>query len=223
VSERLRIKKFFSELGFRIYHTSVSPIYVSFKEKPEYNILDNTIRLINLSAYSYLSFAEKKQRLDDELITGQYKYHERKKEKFEKKNGLYKKVRGFLFLLFITAVTLHFFHVSNEFFLEHGVHLTSWEPPLFHYKLFEEVILFLSIFIPATIAASEALKYLYEWEKIITLSAAMAGYFKERSKKLEHTHTEDDLEVFLNSINKDMLIENLDWEKYMHDKNEVPT
>lgn len=223
ISERLRIKKFFAELGLRIYHTSVSPIYFSFKEKPEYSILDNTIRLTNLSAYSYLSFVEKKRRLESELIIDQYEYHEHKKEKYEKKNELYKNVRQVLFLVFACAVTLHFAHVTNDFFLHHGVRLTTWEFPLFHVHLFEEIIVLLSIFIPATIAASEALKYLYEWEKIITLSSAMANYFKERAKKLEHVHTEAELEVFINGINKDMLIENLDWEKYMHDKNEVPT
>ena len=223
IGERLRMKKFFAELGMRIYHTSVSPIYFSFKERPEYNILDNTIRLINLSAYSYLPFEEKKQRLEFELLLDQFTYHERKKKKFEKKNNLYKNIRQLLFIVLVSAIVLHFMHVANEFFVHHSIRLTSWEPPLFHSELFEEVILFLSIFIPATIAASEALKYLYEWEKIITLSSAMANYFKERSKKLAHIHTEDELEQFINGINKDMLIENLDWEKYMHDKNEVPT
>ena len=144
-------------------------------------------------------------------------------EKYEKRSEQYKKVRGLLFLLFVCAVVLHYSSVSNEFFLERGFHLTSWSPAIFHYDLFEELVLFTSIFIPATIAACEALKYLYEWEKIITLSAAMARYFKAKSKELANTHTEEDLEIFLNSINKDMLIENLDWEKYMRDKNEMPT
>jgi len=222
VSERLRIKKFFSELGLRIYHITISPIYFAFNGKPEYDILDSTIRLINLSTYSYLPFEAKKQKLDDELIRGQHKYHKGKKEKYEKKNALYKKVRSLLFLLLLLAIILHFLHISNEFFLDEGIRLTTWEFPLFHYKLFEEIILFMSIFIPATIAACEALKYLYEWEKIITVSAAMENYFRDESKKLADMHTEQDLEVFLNSINKDMLIENLDWEKHMHDKNEVP-
>ncbi|MCD6010508.1 MAG: hypothetical protein K0Q79_370 [Flavipsychrobacter sp.] len=212
VSERLRIKKFFAELGLRIYHTSVSPIYFSFKEKPEYHILDNTIKLINLSAWSYLPFKEKKKRLQEELLVDQHKYHERKMEKFEKKNNLYKKVREILFIMVALAVTLHFLH---------ALHL--WDPAFFHAAWFEPVIIFICMFFPATIAAAEALKYLYEWEKIITLAAAMSGYFKEREKKLAHVHTEEELEVFLNGINKDMLIENLDWEKYMHDKNEVPT
>jgi hypothetical protein len=223
VSERLRIKKFFAELGLRIYHVTVSPIYFSLSAKPEYNILDNTIRLINLSAYSHIPFEARKKRLETELLTDQYKYHERKREKFEKKNDLYKNVRKFLFLVFVSAVVLHFAHVCNEFFLHHGVSITSWEPGLFHSELVEELVLFCSIFIPATIAACEALKYLYEWEKIITLSSSMARYFREESKRLAHIQNEEELEVFLNDINKDMLIENLDWEKYMHDKNEMPT
>jgi len=223
ISERLRIKRFFAELGFRIYHTPVSPIYLSFNEKPEFNILDNTIKLINLSAYSYLPFETKKQKLEQELIIDQRDYHEYKKAKFEKRNRLYKKVRKFLFLLFIAAVTLHFAHVSNEYFVEMGIRVSDWDPPLFHSIVFEEVILFLSIFIPATIAACEALKYLYEWEKIISLSAAMAGYFGEKSKKLKNINSESHLEELLNAINSDMLVENLDWEKYMQDKSEVPT
>lgn len=221
VSERLRIKKFFAELGLRIYHTSVSPIYFSFKEKPEYHILDNTIKLINLSAWSYLPFSEKKSRLQEELLIDQHRYHERKMEKFEKKNNLYKKVRELLFISVALAVTLHFLHAANDLLLHSG--LTTWDPALFHAHWFEQSIIFVCIFFPATIAAAEALKYLYEWEKIITLASAMSAYFKEREKKLSHIHTEEELEIFLNGINKDMLIENLDWEKYMHDKNEVPT
>ncbi len=222
VSERLRIKKFFAELGLRIYEITVSPIYFSFKEKPEYSILDNTIRLINLSAWSYLSFDEKKRRLETELIVDQYKYHDRKKEKFEQRNTLYQNVRKVLFLLFAGAVIGHFAHITNEFFLHHGLAITSWEPPIFHFKLFEEIVILFSILVPAVIAACEALKHLYEWEKIITLSAAMANYFREREKELKKVQTEEELEQFINGINKDMLIENLDWEKYMHDKNEVP-
>lgn len=223
ISERLRIKKYFARFGFRIHQTAVSPIYFSFKEKPEFSILDNTIRLINLSAWSGLSFEEKKKRLESELILDQLKYHERKKEKFERKNRLYKNIRLFSLGLFTTAVTLHFAHVANEFFLHHGVQISSWDPPLFHSPLFSDVLIFLSMFIPATIAAAEALKYLYEWEKIITLSSAMANYFEERAKLLNKIQNDEGLELFLNDINKDMLIENLDWEKYMHDKNEVPT
>ena len=223
VSERLRIKNYFARLGLRIYETVISPIYASLKEKPEYNILDTTIRLINLSAYSYLSFEKKKHYLETELITDQYKYHERKKEKYERKNSLYKKVRGMLILLFLCAVSLHYINVSNEFFLEQGFHLSSYYPDFFHHELFEDIIIFISIFIPATIAACEALKYVYEWEKIINLSAAMAAYFRAKSVELKDTHTEEDLELFLNGINKDMLIENLDWEKYMQDKQEMPT
>lgn len=170
-----------------------------------------------------MSFEEKKKRLESELILDQLKYHERKKEKFERKNRLYKNIRLFSLGLFTTAVTLHFAHVANEFFLHHGVQISSWDPPLFHSPLFSDVLIFLSMFIPATIAAAEALKYLYEWEKIITLSSAMANYFEERAKLLNKIQKDEGLELFLNDINKDMLIENLDWEKYMHDKNEVPT
>lgn len=223
VGERLRIKKFFAELGMKIFHVSVSPIYFSLKEKPEYHILDNTIRLINLSAWSNMPFDEKKKRLNDELIQDQYHYHERKMEKFEKKNHLYQKVRHGLFLLVVAAVTLHFLHAANNFLLHQHLQVTAWEPPMFHSHWFEQVIIFICVFIPAAIAAAEALKYLYEWEKIITLSSAMSNYFKDRGKKLANVKTEADLEIFLNGINKDMLIETLDWEKYMHDKNEVPT
>jgi hypothetical protein len=223
ISERLRIKRFFSELGFYIYPTAVSPIYFSLKEKPEFSILDNTIRLINLSAYSYIPFEKKKQRLQSELIAKQHTYHKRKKEKYEKRNNIYKKVRKFLFFLFVIAVSIHYFEVADEYFTESKIHQSSFLPHLFHAELFEDIVLFLSLFIPAAIAASEALKYLYEWEKIITLSAAMSEYFKQESKKLKNTATDQELEMFLNAISRDMLIENLDWEKYMHDKNEVPT
>ena len=220
ISERLRIKRFFAELGFRLYNTAVSPIYFSFKEKPEFNILDNTIRLVNLSAYSYLSFEKKKKRLESELIVDQYKYHERKKEKFEARNDLYKKIRTFLFVLFISGVTVGYVHAFAEHF---GIEIKVLSEGALRFEMLEHSLLFLSLFVPATIAACEALKYLYEWEKIITLSAAMAAYFREQEVKLKQVHTEAGLEAFINGINRDMLIENLDWEKYMHDKNEVPT
>jgi len=214
VAERLRIKNYFSKLGFHIYEVPVSPIYASLKAKPEYRILDHTIKLINISAYSYLSFDKKKHYLETELIQDQHKYHERKKEKFEKKAKLYNQVRIGLLLLFVCAVLTHYVNISFEFYTHH---------PLVHNMLFEECIIFISLFIPATVAACEALKYLYEWEKIIVLSESMADYFKEKSHELKHTNTEKELEIFLNEINKDMLIENLDWEKYMHDKHEMPT
>jgi hypothetical protein len=216
ISERLRIKKYFAELGFRIYKASVSPIYFSLNEKPEFRILDNTIRLINLSAYSYMPFEKKKKKLLDELIVIQCRYHEQKKLKFEQRNRLYKKVRTFLFLLFVAGVVTSYAHVVHEFF-----GLAEDEGGI--YAQWSEFILFLSIFIPATIAACEALKYLYEWEKIITLSSAMANYFRGLKNTLSEVATDTQLEQFLNNINRDMLVENLDWEKYMHDKNEVPT
>ncbi len=223
IAERLRIKRFFSELGFRLYSTSVSPIYFSFNQKPEFDILDSTIRLINISGYSSLSFEEKRDHIESKLIMDQYKYHERKKEKFIKRNNQYKNIRQFLFLLFIAAVGLHYFEVANIFCLSHGIQVSSYCPHIFHIGLFEDVLLFLVLFIPPTIAACEALKYLYEWEKIINLSIAMSVYFRDKEKKLKATRTDQDLEILLNTINRDMLTENLDWEKYMQDKNEVPT
>jgi hypothetical protein len=223
ISERLRIKRFFCEFGFRIYAVSVSPIYFSFKEKPEYNILDSAIKSINLSAYTDAPFEQKKQRLLSELIIDQEKYHERKKEKFEKRNNLYKQLRKYMIFAFIIATFVHYFDVANTYFLHIGVHASSYYPSLLHNEFFENTLLFLTVFVPPMIAASEALKYLYEWEKIITISASMAEYFRKRAARLKHVHSEAELEAFLNSINKDMLIENLDWEKYMQDKNDVPT
>lgn len=222
VSERLRIKRFFSELGFLIYDIKVSPIYFAIKEKPEYNILDNTIQLINLSAYSHWSFEKKKKHLEKELIIDQYKYHERKKEKFEKRNSLYKRIRKYLFLLLVVNCLLHYAHVFNDFFLHEGIQLSSTEPAFFHIPHLEENMVFISLLIPSIVAACEALKYLYEWEKIITQSGSMSTYFREKEKRLKHIHSEIELQDFLNAINADMLIENLDWEKYMQDKSEVP-
>ena len=223
VSERLRIKRFFSELGFLIFKAKVSPIYMSIQEKPEYSILDETISLINLCAYSYWPFEQKKQHLEKELIMDQYKYHERKKEKFEKRNHQYKVVRKYLFLSVVVAYFLGYMLVANEFFLHHGIQVSEHELILAEVPYLSEMIKFIFLFVPSVIATCEALKYLYEWEKIIAQSASMATYFHEKEKELKTITTDTELEIFLNDINRDMLIENLDWEKYMKDKSEVPT
>ncbi|MCW3122008.1 MAG: hypothetical protein JWQ38_1500 [Flavipsychrobacter sp.] len=223
ISERLRIKRFFCELGFKIYDTIVSPIYFTLKENPEFLILDNTIKLINLSAWSYWSFEKKKRYLEDELILNQQHYHERKKAKFIKRNELYKRIRSGMFIAVVICLFVHYFKIANQYFLHIGIHVSDYAPAFLETHLFEEITLFIFLFLPSTIAACEALKYLYEWEKIINLSAAMSEYFKGKANKLKDIFTESELEDFMNSINRDMLIENLDWEKYMHDKDEVPT
>ena len=223
ISERLRIKRFFCELGFKIYDTVVSPIYFSLKENPEFLILDNTIKLINLSAWSYWSFEKKKHYLETELILNQQHYHERKKAKFIKRNDLYKRIRSGMFIAVVLCLFLHYFKIANEYFLHIGVHVSDYAPAFFETHIFEEITLFIFLFLPSTIAACEALKYLYEWEKIITLSAAMSDYFRGKASQLKGVTKETELEDFLNAINRDMLVENLDWEKYMHDKDEVPT
>jgi hypothetical protein len=223
VSERLRMKRFFAELGLRIYKISLSPIHDPLDGRPNFLVLDNTRKLINLSAFSYLRFQTKKENFLSKLIVDQYNYHNRKKEKFEHRNGIYKQFRKYLFLTFVLSVTIHFFNSANEFLLHHGFHLTNFYPGIFHSELFEEILLFLTLYIPPTIAACEALKYLYEWEKIIANSTAMSAYFKKMEVELKKIETEEALESFINSINKDMLIENLEWEKYMEYKNEVPT
>ena len=222
ISERLRIKRFFCELGCHIYDTVVSPIYFSLKENPEFVILDNTIKLINLSAWSNWTLERKKEYLEAELILNQKHYHDRKKLKFRKRNELYKKVRGFMFLAVAGSISLHYLKVANHYLLHQHVHLSSFWPSFFESPAFEPVTLFISLFLPPAIAACEALKYLYEWEKIITLSEAMHEYFGKKSALLKKIKTDKELEDFLNDINRDMLVENLDWEKYMHDKNEVP-
>ncbi len=226
IAERLRIKRFFCELGYRLYDTVVSPIYFSFKEHPEFAILDSTVKLINLSAYSYWPFEKKKQHLETHLILDQQHYHERKMEKFEKKNKQHKAVRSFFFYILACTVATSYFIELAEYLLHHNIHI----PDAIHHiledhhtvEVIKHVLLFIFLFFPVVIAALEALKYLYEWEKIINLSSSMSQYFEKRAEQLEHIKTDKDLEEYLNAINRDMLIENLDWEKYMHDKNEVP-
>jgi|GEM_PF-6872501 len=221
ISERLRIKRYFCELGFKIYDTVVSPIYFSLKANPEFLILDNTIKLINLSAWSYWPFEKKKHYLETHLILDQQHYHERKKKKFVKRNELYKKIRSGLFLTVVICLFLNYFKVVSEYL--HSIHMIAHVPSFFEHPAFGKIAFFVFLFFPSTIAACEALKYLYEWEKIITLAASMSDYFRGKAEKLKLVSKESELEDFLNDINRDMLVENLDWEKYMHDKDEVPT
>ena len=223
ISERMRIKVFFARLGCRIAPVSLSPIYTSLSQKEGFNILDHTRRMVNLCAYSVLCIEDKKQILLKDLIMDQYLYHEEKARIFTSRNTVYRYFRQVLFLIFVAAVSIHFFRLAFALFSQHLGVPENFDQASGGEVVFEKILFFLVLFIPPLIAASEALKYLYEWHKIISSSKSMSVYFRRIEELLKNVRDEADMEVFLNNINKDMLIENLEWEKYMQHKNEVPT
>jgi hypothetical protein len=84
----------------------------------------------------------------------------------------------------------------------------------------QQASIFLYLFLPATLARFEAVKYINEWEKLIMQSKYMADLFEKMIRDTDRVTNENELSKVLILLNENMYWENMDWEMFMTDKNE---
>ena len=90
-------------------------------------------------------------------------------------------------------------------------------------SLLFELSILLYLFIPATLARFEAVKYINDWERLITQSGYMSKFFAEIAEKSKTVQNDNELCNLLIQLNDNMYLENLDWEMFMINKDETIT
>jgi len=222
IAERLRINNLLYECGYYPIKTVTRVIHKAMQEIEMRYPVDLINKIIKLTVYNGETFAAKKTRVK-KFVDGQAHYHEKRSERLEKelkRNHWIKMVCLGGFGLVIL------FHVVNELSWEGLSHLhlqDLFQQPHESPTLIDQISFFLYLFIPTTLARFEAVKYLNDWERLITQSGYMNEFFTEISGKIDRITEETELHELLIDLNDNIYLENLDWEMFMVNKNEEIT
>jgi hypothetical protein len=222
IAERLRINHLLYLCGYLPIKTVTRVIHKAMQEIESKYPVDLINRIIKLTSYSSDSLTEKKQRVKA-FVTGQATYHEKRKSRLEKENEENHRIKMFCLISFGLVILFHVFH---EFPTE-GIGRVNLADIIYpkpkDTTFIDELSFFLYLFIPTTLARFEAVKYLNDWERLITQSGYMNEFFTEIAVKVGGISNEQELQELLVDLNDNIYLENLDWEMFMVNKNEEIT
>jgi hypothetical protein len=222
IAERLRINNLLYKCGYYPIKTVTRVIHKAMQEIESKYPVNLINKIIVLTSYSGHSFDEKKI-LVNSFAKSQAKYHHWRKLRLEKKN----KQNHYIKIACLAGFALIIlYHVLNEFSWN-SLSEISWENLKNHPKepssFLKQVSFFFYLFIPTILARFEAVKYLNDWERLITQSRYMEDFFSEISEKVDRINDEKELHELLIDLNDNIYLENLDWEMFMVNKNEEIT
>ena len=205
--------------GYYPIKTETRVIHKAMKEIESKYPVDLINKIILLTSYTNDSFKQKKDKVQAFAI-GQAKYHEDRKTRLEKQNNGNHNIKVTCLVGFAVVVLFHVFSEFSWTELSHFKIEYLYEQKIKYPDLIAEISFLLYLFIPTTLARFEAVKYLNDWERLITQSTYMNEFFTEISKKIDSITEEKELHDLLIDLNDNIYLENLDWEMFMTSKNE---
>jgi hypothetical protein len=179
-------------------------------------------KIVWLTAYSGAPSNWKKERVRSFAIE-QADYHKGRIKNLEKKSNQNKYIKIVCLVAFLMVV---FFHVIIEFSGSNwggGKFCEVIEWLIKKNGFIVPLTFFLYLLFPTILARYEAVKFLREWERLISQSTYMQDFFAEISGKTHAINEEDELYALLVDLNDNIYLENLDWEMFMVNKNEEIT
>ncbi|HTE00161.1 MAG TPA: hypothetical protein VK668_12795 [Mucilaginibacter sp.] len=219
IAERLRINNLIYSCGYYPIKTHTKVIHKALQDIESKYPVDLINKIIRLTSYSAASLAQKKATVQS-FADNQGNYHARRKQKLEKENKRNLHIKVACIIIFIAVIIYHTIHefpmhgfsFKNIFSLSDEKHdLTSG------------ISFLLYLFIPTTLARFEAIKYINDWERLITQSTYMNNFFTEISDRINDVRDDGELNKLLIELNDNVYLENLDWEMFMTNKNEAIT
>jgi hypothetical protein len=222
IAERLRANNLVYQCGYYPIKTVTKVIHKAMQEIESKYPVDLINKVILLTSYTSDSQYQKKAHIRSFAIS-QANYHKNRKNRLKKENKKNHFIKMACIIGFAAIILLHFL---TEFSWKGMLHLNIkglLNPLLQKPGFWIEFSFMLYLFIPTTLARFEAVKYLNDWERLITQSTYMNEFFTEISKKVEKVQDEKELYNLMVDVNDNIYLENLDWEMFMVNKNEEIT
>ncbi len=219
IAEVLRVDELYYFCGFYPAKFETKAIHEELHQFAVSPVIRHARKMIVLTTYSGLSFSKKKTEVE-RFITQQIDYHHNRKQRLHKLNKQNSYTKMACLIIFACLLLVHsFFEFRDGDF--RGINISQ----IFHCQLknrntWDQLLELAYLFIPATLARFEAVKYLNDWEKLINKSNVMDKYFRGMKEKLHDATNDFELHQMINSIAENMYWENLDWEMFMKGKNE---
>lgn len=217
-AERMRINNLMFSCGYEFPSMQISAIQKSIDDLEHYPELVMGSKIIHLCAYNHSPLPEKQNSIR-KYIKGQKKYHSDRLDWLHsenKNNGIFVRV---LFLFFFILTGYHLFHEFAEVLEKYDLgHIPVHAIP----KVFNAATVFLVLLLPAIVARLEGRKLVNEWERLTTQSKNMIIFFDHVLDSIPGISDESELNTFFNSIHDNVNGENIDWELFMSNKNEIP-
>jgi hypothetical protein len=222
IAERLRVNNLLYTCGYYPIKTVTRVIHKAMQEIESKYPVDLINKIIRLTSYNGGSLQQKKEMIKT-FAKGQAKYHAGRLERLERDYKKNARIKTACLILFGAIVLIHVFVECTTNGLL-SLNMGEIMHPLVKESGFLlELSFFLYLFIPTTLARFEAIKYLNDWERLITQSGYMHEFFTEIANKVKRANDEPALYDLLIDLNDNIYLENLDWEMFMVNKNEEIT
>jgi hypothetical protein len=179
-------------------------------------------KIVRLTSYTGDSLEQKKE-IVHSFAVGQSNYHHNRIISLEERNKGNSRIKTFCLLVFAGVLAYHAIYELSLAGLPHFSFKNLFEPTKEQPSYLFEFSVLLYLFIPATLARFEAVKYINDWERLITQSNYMKDFFAEIAIKSKSVNDDKELYSLLKELNDNMYLENLDWEMFMRNKNETIT
>jgi hypothetical protein len=222
IAERLRMNNLLYLCGYYPIKTETRVIHKAMREIESKYPVDMINKIVWLTAYSGDPANWKKEFVRSFAIE-QANYHKGRIERLEEKSKENHHIKIACLVAFAIVVLFHVvieFRESelSKFRVSELFTLLTKEP-----NGFIQCTFFLYLLIPTILARYEAVKYLRDWERLISQSTYMNEFFSEISGKIHAINEDDELYALLVDLNDNIYLENLDWEMFMVNKNEEIT
>ena len=222
IAERLRANNLVYLCGYYPIKTVTKVIHKAMQEIESKYPVNLINKVMLLTSYTSDPLPLKKERLLTFAI-GQANYHGDRKNRLEKENKKNHRIKVACLIAIAAVILIHVFTEFSWNSLSHlninGLLQSPAQKPYF----WSEFSFLLYLFIPTTLARFEAVKYLNDWERLITQSSYMNEFFTEISGKIDKVNDEKELYNLLVDLSDNIYLENLDWEMFMINKNEEIT
>lgn len=218
-AERLRINNLVYRCGYYPIKSETKVIHKALQQMESEFPVNTLNKIIRLTSYTSDSLDDKKVFIKA-FADSQSSYHLRRKTLLEKLNSTNSLIKKVCIVVFVAVVLSH---GIAEFPFEWFKSLNKKDMPVrpeTGHPLYLQISFVLYLFIPATFARFEGAKFLNDWERLITQSIYMNGFFNEISNRIDLIKDDNELYDLLTELNENMYLENLDWEMFMSNKNE---
>jgi signal transduction histidine kinase len=174
-------------------------------------------KFIQLCCFSNSALAEKKL-FADALIQEQRNYHQKRVARLSKHTDRNSKLTNALLVAFVAVMLLAI--VYGIYVIVPGNDSGELSTSITGSAFFSSFV-FLLLCIPAWMLKLVAKKHFGEWQKLISQSEYMLSYLEEMSLKVNSAEDVKQLQNVLNALNENIYIENLEWEMFMLNKDEM--
>lgn len=216
-AEHLRMNNIMVQCGLKSQVQNSRAIHRSVLQYATNPAIALSDKIVSLSCLPVAKL-EVKKAVIQELVDEQKQYHATRIQGLKLSNHVNEKWTHIAFYSFLALMLIHILFEIMESNVPYAfLQYIHYEiPHIFH----DFLGLFLK-FVPVVIARLEARRFINEWERQVQKSHAMLLFFEQIEEDIDNAENDSNLDRVVYLIGENMNSENIDWELFMANKNEI--